>query len=146
MSKLAGCGHCEPKDQADRLWEDEQCRAVLIHNTGFEGWCRVIWTDHVRELSDLTSEQRDHIMDVVNAVEMGLIKLLVPAKINLAALGTAAPHLHFHIVPRFTDDPSFPDPVWLAPVRTSDRILPSDFADAMKAHLAGILGMSTDGL
>jgi diadenosine tetraphosphate (Ap4A) HIT family hydrolase len=134
MSTETGCAHCKGADE-DRLWADETCRVVLVHETGFEGWCRVIWHDHIRELSDLTPKQRDHVMAVVSAVETGLIAKLAPVKINIASLGTAAPHLHFHVIPRFVDDPAFPDPVWLPAKRTSSRKLPDGFAQSMAIHL-----------
>jgi diadenosine tetraphosphate (Ap4A) HIT family hydrolase len=35
-----------------------------------------------------------------------------PKKINLASLGNMVPHLHWHIIPRYTDDAHFPAPVW----------------------------------
>ncbi|MCP8937416.1 hypothetical protein NK718_02720 [Alsobacter sp. SYSU M60028] len=63
-----------------------------------------------------------------------------PRKINLASLGTAAPHLHVHIVPRFEDDPTFPDPVWNAPVRTTTRTLPDGVRDRLRRRLADQFG------
>ena len=35
-----------------------------------------------------------------------------PAKINLATLGNMVAHVHWHVIPRFADDPHFPQPVW----------------------------------
>jgi len=35
-----------------------------------------------------------------------------PYKINLASLGTVVPHLHWHVIPRFSDDRHFPAPIW----------------------------------
>lgn len=56
-------------------------------------------------------------MHVVFAVESALRDLLHPDKINLASLGNATPHLHWHVIPRFRGDPHFPDPIWGAPLR-----------------------------
>ena len=49
---------------------------------------------------------------MVFATEEILRETLQPAKINLASLGNQVPHLHWHVIPRFTDDAHFPDPVW----------------------------------
>jgi diadenosine tetraphosphate (Ap4A) HIT family hydrolase len=38
--------------------------------------------------------------------------LLRPDKINLASLGNMVAHLHWHVIPRFADDPHFPQPIW----------------------------------
>ena len=117
-------------------------RIVLVHDTGFEGWCRVIWNDHVSELTDLSGEDRQAVFSAVLALEEALRAELQPWKINIAALGTGVPHLHFHVVPRFRDDPTFPDPVWLQAQRQSDRILPKGFADRMAQRLSLALGAS----
>ena len=51
------------------------------------------------------------------AVEAALRELLHPDKINLASLGNMTPHLHWHVIPRFRDDPHFPNAIWSAPLR-----------------------------
>ena len=56
-------------------------------------------------------------MDAVVLVEQCLRAHLQPAKVNLAALGNAVPHLHWHIIARFDWDSHFPAPVWAAAQR-----------------------------
>ncbi len=51
-------------------------------------------------------------MQVVFAAERALRQLMQPAKINLASLGNMTAHLHWHVIPRFTDDKHFPGSVW----------------------------------
>jgi len=48
----------------------------------------------------------------VFAAEAALREVMHADKINLASLGNVVPHLHWHVIPRFTDDPHFPNPVW----------------------------------
>lgn len=78
----------------------------------FPGFTRVIWTDHTREMTDLPKEQQRLIMDVVFAVEEVMRASLSPDKVNLASLGNQAPHLHWHVIPRWVDDVAYPDAVW----------------------------------
>jgi diadenosine tetraphosphate (Ap4A) HIT family hydrolase len=59
-------------------------------------------------------------MSTVYAVEDALRAILLPHKINLASLGNQVPHLHWHVIPRFEDDPHFPQPVWGARQREPD--------------------------
>lgn len=106
------CSYCHPQGE-ELLWQGSRCRIILANEPGFTGWCRVVWSEHVRELSDLDDAERDHFMRVVSILERTLIAALAPVKMNIAALGTASPHLHFHVVPRFADDATFPEPVWL---------------------------------
>lgn len=99
------------------LWNDAECRVILIGDPDYAGFCRVVWNSHVKEMTDLAPEQRSHLMNVVFAVETVLRELLAPAKINLASLGNQTPHLHWHVIPRFEDDAHFPDPIWSSRLR-----------------------------
>lgn len=99
------------------VWQDARLRVVLAEEAGYPGFCRVIWQAHVKEMSDLARDERRHLMDVVFALEQALRGLMQPDKINLASLGNQVPHLHWHVIPRFLDDPHFPAPVWAPPVR-----------------------------
>ena len=110
------CSYCHPVSE-NLIWRGDRCRLIFATETGFPGWTRVVWNDHVEEFSDLTKAERDHVMDVVAAVEQATRDLLQPRKMNLHAMGTAAPHLHWHIVPRYEDDSHFPVPVWGNPCR-----------------------------
>jgi diadenosine tetraphosphate (Ap4A) HIT family hydrolase len=102
------------------IWEDDRCRVVRVdgaEGTGFPGYCRVVWHAHVAEITDLAAAARQHLMNVVFAVEAALRQLVAPDKINLAALGNMVPHLHWHVIPRWRDDSHFPAALWAAPVR-----------------------------
>jgi len=100
------------------LWQDERCRVVGIDEPGYPGFCRVIWNSHVREMTDLADTDRMHLMRVVFTVETAVREVMRPEKINLASLGNMVPHVHWHVIPRFPDDPHFPQAVWAAPQRT----------------------------
>ena len=105
------CDLCETVG-GELLWQDAHCRVVLVNDPDYAGFCRVIWRQHVREMTDLGEEQRAHFMSVVFAVEEVLRAELKPEKINLASLGNMTPHLHWHVIPRFSDDKHFPNPIW----------------------------------
>ena len=94
------------------LWKGERLRIVRVDEPGYPGFCRVIWREHVREMTDLAPDDRAYLMSNVFAVETVLREQLRPVKVNLASLGTAVPHLHWHAIARFDDDPHFPNPVW----------------------------------
>lgn len=99
------------------LWADARCRVIRVtgdEGRGFPGFCRVIWQAHVAEMSDLAAADAAHLLHVVLAVERTLREVMRPDKINLASLGNAVPHLHWHVIPRWHDDSHFPAPVWAA--------------------------------
>ncbi len=138
--RVAGCPYCDgPGGRA--LWMDTRCRVVFIEDAPFAGLCRVVWNDHVRELSDLGDDDRSHVIEVVAVVERALRDLLQPDKMNIAALGTQVPHLHWHVIPRYRDDTHYPDPIWAAALRPANgRTVPADFAARLTAALAETLG------
>jgi len=100
------------------LWQDDLCRVVAVADSDYPGFCRVILSRHVREMSDLSEADQMALMRVVFAVEAVLRHSYGPDKVNLASLGNVVPHLHWHIIPRWHDDRHFPAPIWGEPKRT----------------------------
>lgn len=132
------CDLCEQSGGAV-LWRDARCRVVHVDEPGYPGFCRVIWNRHVKEMTDLPPADRAHLMRVVFTLEAVLREQLDPEKINLASLGNMTPHLHWHVIPRFRDDPHFPNPIWGAaqrPTRLDARGRVSGLGDALAARLA----------
>jgi len=99
-------------DGGDVLWRDALCRIVLADEPDYPGFLRVILNAHVREMTDLPPADQAALLHVVFAAEAALREVMQPDKINLASLGNVVPHLHWHVIPRFADDPHFPNPVW----------------------------------
>ncbi len=115
---MENCELCNTSG-GDLLWSDEFCRVVLVDDVDYPGFCRVILNAHIKEMTDLTEAQQHRLLRVVFATEAALRETLKPAKINLASLGNMTPHLHWHVIPRFTGDRHFPNPIWGAPQRES---------------------------
>jgi diadenosine tetraphosphate (Ap4A) HIT family hydrolase len=116
--KAPGCPLCEGPGGA-LIFEGPQYRVIRAEEPGFPAFYRLVWCAHVREFSDLTRAERHLCIDAVTAVEEALRVHLAPAKVNLAALGNAVPHLHWHIVARFDWDSHFPGAPWAAAVRAA---------------------------
>jgi len=118
---------CELCDQigGTLLWQDESCRVVQVADADYPGFCRVVWKDHVQEMTDLSAAEREHLMATVFVVEAAIRKTLHPDKINLASLGNLTPHLHWHVIPRFKHDKHFPQPVWGTAQRKGKSSLPT---------------------
>lgn len=108
----------------DVLHQAVQFRVALIDDANYPGFCRLIWQDHVKEVTDLHELDRMIMMDVLWQVETVVRDVMQPLKINLASLGNMVPHLHWHVIPRYADDAHFPAPVWAAVQRiTPDAVL-----------------------
>jgi len=104
------------------LWQNSALRVIDAADPDYPGLTRVIWNQHVREMTQLDMAARRHFMDVVWIVEQTLRTELAPDKINLAQLGNQVPHLHWHVIPRWTLDTHYPEAIWAAaPGRTAGQ-------------------------
>ena len=118
MTKLAGCELCELA--VSRVFENDKFAVILANEPNYPGFARVIWKDHVREVSDLADEDRLLLNDAVWQLELAVREAMQPLKVNVASLGNVVPHLHWHVIPRYADDAHFPAPVWAQAVRETD--------------------------
>ena len=102
------CVNPHPKE----LWRDASVYVIDASQEGLPGFIRVVLTRHTKEMTDLSREERNHVMDVVFFIEEKMRQYFSAEKINLAEFGNMTPHLHWHIIARFADDEYFPDSVW----------------------------------
>jgi diadenosine tetraphosphate (Ap4A) HIT family hydrolase len=109
-------------DGGEVLWRDDFCRVVRVEDADYPGFCRVILNRHVKEMTDLDASERSRLMAVVFAVEQAVREVMQPDKINLASLGNMTPHVHWHVIPRFSDDRHFPAPIWAEARRHAPNI------------------------
>jgi diadenosine tetraphosphate (Ap4A) HIT family hydrolase len=93
------------------IFDNGRARVVVVDEPDYPGFIRVIWNAHIKELTDLSAEERAEFMHVVFAVEEASA-VLAPDKMNVASLGNMTPPLHWHLIPRFADDAHFPGPIW----------------------------------
>jgi diadenosine tetraphosphate (Ap4A) HIT family hydrolase len=115
----AGCPLCDA-DGGLLVFKNDQLRVIQAQEEGFPAFYRVVWNPHVAEFSDLTDAERLTCMNAVASVEKTLREQLQPSKINLASLGNAVPHLHWHVMARFDWDSHFPGAVWAAAQRPNN--------------------------
>lgn len=117
------------------LWQDERCRVVLVDDADYPGFCRVIWQQHIREMTDLSGDERTYLMNIVFAVETEIREVLQPDKINLASLGNMMPHLHWHVIPRHMKDKHFPQPIWGTAQRDGTSAQPPEWQARLKENI-----------
>jgi len=111
-----GCPLCDAAGGRVVL-QTAKWRLIHAEEAGFPAFYRLVWQDHVREFSQLERADRIACVEAVVAIEQAMLRHLAPTKINLATLGNAVPHLHWHAIARFDWDSHFPGSVWAAPQR-----------------------------
>lgn len=118
-------------------------RLVHAEEAGFPAFYRLVWQEHVREFSQLAPADRHACMDLVAAVEEAMLRHLQPLKVNVASLGNAVPHLHWHVIGRFDWDSHFPTPVWGPPQRVADAARLAELAARLPALEQELAGLAT---
>ena len=105
------------------LWCNDQLRIIAVNDDAHPGLTRVIWADHIAEMTQLPPQARDALMAAVWQVEQTQRQVLHADKINLAQFGNMVPHLHWHVIPRWADDSHFPEAIWApAPARSAEQV------------------------
>jgi len=122
MTRQDGCELCAlaASSPSAAVFESERFVVILVEDAAYPGFARVIWKDHVREVSDLPDADRLLLNDAVWRLELAVREVMQPLKVNVASLGNVVPHLHWHVIPRYADDAHFPAPVWAQAVRETD--------------------------
>lgn len=92
-------------------------RLLLMNDARFPWVIAVPRREHIRELFELSAEDRAVLMEEVAQVASTLQDLSGAEKMNIAALGNQVPQLHVHIIARFAEDSAWPNPVWGAGAR-----------------------------
>jgi diadenosine tetraphosphate (Ap4A) HIT family hydrolase len=132
-SKVAGCELCELA-ASSKVVAGDKFSVILANEPNYPGFARVVWNEHVREVSDLADADRLLLNDAVWKLEQAVREVMRPLKVNMASLGNVVPHLHWHVIPRYADDAHFPAPVWAQAARSTDPAV----LEARRALLPGL--------
>lgn len=87
-------------------------RVLLMKDKGFPWLILVPRRDGVKEIHELTPDDRALLIEEVSLASSLLTGLFNPVKINVGALGNIVPQLHVHVIARFETDRAWPGPVW----------------------------------
>ena len=140
LTPAASCELCRGEG-GNLLWRGPELRVVAVADEDYPAFLRVIWNSHVREMTDLVPAERSRLMMAVCKAETALRAVLSPDKVNLASLGNLVPHLHWHVIPRFVQDPHFPNPIWGVRLRPADPKIVARQQQAL-TELRGALAQS----
>jgi len=79
----------------------------LFKEQTYRGRTVVAYRGHVNELYELPEAELALFMQDVTRVARAMKTAFNPAKINYGAYSDKLPHLHMHLVPKYTDGPSW---------------------------------------
>jgi diadenosine tetraphosphate (Ap4A) HIT family hydrolase len=103
-------GIYQPKNLV--FYESKVSVAKLNPDQAFEGYTFLTLKWHEEELYKLGDKDRKQFLEDMSLVAYALSKAFKPDKMNYELLGNSMPHLHWHLVPRYTSDPMWGRPIW----------------------------------
>lgn len=113
-----GCPLCPGRPDSNETWDFVAKLGVsslyLNMNQTYRGHCQLIFDlRHAARPDQVTAEEWAAFGADLHRAQ-GVIQQVTKADhVNLESLGNMVPHLHWHIVPRYREDPRWGSPIWL---------------------------------
>jgi len=92
--------------------EMETGYAVLADNQLYPGYTIFLAKRCVPEVHELPPAERARFLGEMAQVAEAVFRACAPRKLNYELLGNSVSHLHWHLFPRYADDPNPLLPVW----------------------------------
>lgn len=114
------CPLCAPRPEDSPNWLKVAALSAstlyLDRNQTYRGHCQLVFDRrHVEGLEYLAAEEHDAMMGDLRRAARAIVAAVQPDRMNYCSLGNVAPHLHWHLVPRYRADPR-----WGSPIYTTD--------------------------
>lgn len=105
------CKYC--KFPPEKILAETPTSYVVLGGQLHHGHMKIVFKRHVEELTELDEQEYlQFCKDMLRCAKV-VEKVFKPAKMNYELLGNWWPHLHWHIYPRYEDDPDFAQPPFL---------------------------------
>jgi diadenosine tetraphosphate (Ap4A) HIT family hydrolase len=115
---MSNCLVCERIEQIKQnknkhfVCELETSYVVFGDSQFYRGYSLLLSKYHCTELHHFSSEVRRKYLEEMAIVSEAVFKVFKPQKLNYELLGNRHPHLHWHLFPRYSNDPDINNPVW----------------------------------
>jgi diadenosine tetraphosphate (Ap4A) HIT family hydrolase len=100
--------------ETEVVWRFPHSVALLGEWQFYRGHCLLVSRRHATELSALADAERQAYLDEMCLLARAAEIAFHPHKLNYELLGNQVPHLHWHLFPRYAEDPDVRRPVWIA--------------------------------
>jgi diadenosine tetraphosphate (Ap4A) HIT family hydrolase len=117
----AGCPMDAPREATNDYWDVVAPLSIstlyLAKNQTYRGHCQLIFDRrHAARPDQLTPDEWAAFSSDLYAAQRAVMAATRADHINLELLGNVVPHLHWHIVPRYSSDPRWGMPIWATPL------------------------------
>lgn len=89
-------------------------KLLLMNNKLYPWFILVPKRPDMIEIIDLNFEDQQTLLSEINEISKIIQQKYQPDKLNIAALGNMVSQLHIHIIARYKNDITFPNPVWIS--------------------------------
>ena len=111
MSTENDCFYCVKDQRLDDLMieisEMNVSTLYLFKEQTYKGRCVLAYHGHQNHLTELDAEEFALYMKDLARAATAIMKAVYPDKLNYGAYSDKMPHLHFHLVPKYQDGPSW---------------------------------------
>ena len=102
------CNIVQGKIKAWKVYQDKWATAFLDINPRNPGHTMVVSNNHHEDIFDLPESEAGHIFEAVRKVSIGIVEGTEADGVSIAqssgaSAGQTIRHMHFHIIPRFSD-------------------------------------------
>ena len=116
-----GCPLCAPRAESNDHWDLIATLSIsslyLAKNQTYRGQCQLTFdARHVARLDELTADEYAALAGDLFLAQHAVVRAMNPDHVNIESLGNVVPHLHWHIIPRYIDDPRWGMPIWTTPL------------------------------
>lgn len=138
------CGICALIERAaartgDFIAELPRSWLILGNAQFYRGYCVLLAKRHASEIHLMPRGEAHELLDEMLAVGKALTAAVHPLKLNYECLGNLEPHVHWHVFPRFADDPMHLAPIWVRPEPERTIALSTDDRNALINSIRGEL-------
>lgn len=137
------CALCERikdiESDASLVYEFPHSYLLLGAHGFYRGYCVLVLKQHVRELHELDDATQIEFNRELMAATTAIAKAFTPWKINHASLANQVQHIHWHIIPRYQDDPDHRQHPWLHEQEFTQHHLSEDQKTKLIASIRGHL-------
>lgn len=115
MSQLDDCPFCQivadPQSRPNWIVDFPNSVAILHFNQVFHGRSILITRNHHEDMLEIPEAESRAINEELWRLADAIKRALRPDRLNYANYGNVVPHQHWHVFPRFVDDPMGEDPL-----------------------------------
>lgn len=141
LSAGKDCPFCQPYQASNpfslKIADLGVSSLYLSRNQTYRGCCLLVFNArHATGLEKLSAGEYNRLMNDLRRSALAVSETARPDHMNYATLGNVIPHLHFHIIPRYKNDPRWEAPIWTSALEDMEhKTLPENELSDLAAQI-----------